>query len=214
MKLWIYFRRRFTINRKYSVLLFDLGGVLIDCNEFTKLLEWQTWTEDKQELDRKWQESKAVREYRLGSISTKEFYDQITSEFALNVGVARFLKEFRLLPKGFYPGAQELLKKISRNYMTIALSNTNEVHWNKLCDVDSIEKYFTKCYPSHLIHKIKPDDSAFNYVLKALKTDPSNIAFFDDREENADTARKLGIDAFVTKGFEELCEKLSELSIL
>lgn len=208
------FRRRFTINRKYSVLLFDLGGVLIDCDKFKKLLEWQNWTDDAEELEKKWRETETVKLYELGSIGTKEFYDQIVSEFALNVSAARFIKEFRLLPKGFYKGAKVVLKQLSKKYMTVALSNTNEVHWNKLCDVDSVQKYFKRCYPSHLIHKIKPNADAFTYVIKQLKVEPSAIAFFDDKEENIEAAKKLGIDAYLSKGFESLCENLNELSVL
>lgn len=208
------FRRRFTINRKYSVLLFDLGGVLIDCNKFSKLLDWQTWTDDADDLSGKWNESDAVRQYRLGKIGTKEFYDLVTSEFALNVGVARFLKEFRLVPRGFYAGADVLLKKLLGSYITAAFSNTNELHWNKLCDVNSIEKYFTRCFPSHLIHKIKPNEDAFKYVLKTLNVQPAKVAFFDDREENIDAAKKLGMDAFLSKGFNSLCENLNTLGIL
>lgn len=188
--------------------------MLIDCNQFSKLLDWQDWTDNDEDLHRKWQESEVVRQYRLGNIKTKEFYDQITAEFALNVSVVRFLKEFRILPKGFYAGADVLLKKLSRSYITAALSNTNEIHWNKLCDVNKIEKYFTKCFPSHIIHKVKPDSDAFSFAIKSLNVDPSKIAFFDDMEENIEAARKMGIDAFLSKGFDELCEKLNELSIL
>lgn len=191
-----------------------MGGVLIDCDKFVKLREWQNWTDDIEELERKWQETETVRLYERGEIGTKEFYEQIVSEFALNVSAARFIKEFRILPKGFYKGADIILKQLSKKYMTAVLSNTNEVHWNKLCDVDSVQKYFKRCYPSHLIHKIKPDTDAYAYVIKQLRVQPSSVAFFDDREENIEAAKKIGIDAYLSKGFESLCENLSELSLL
>ena len=195
------------------MLLFDLGGVVIDCAKFNKILEWQNWTSRISEIEAKWQESETVERYRKGEIGTKEFAETIIMELDLTVNISRFLREFRLLPKGFYPGADDLLKKLSSNYLTVCLSNTNEMHWKKLCSVNRLEKFFKYTFPSHLIHKVKPEAEAFAHVLDTLKVDPAQVAYFDDRPENVEAAMKAGMDAFKTDGFGELCGRLHELEI-
>jgi glucose-1-phosphatase len=195
------------------VLLFDLGGVVIDCAEFTKILEWQNWTNRISDIEEKWESSETVERYRKGEISTKEFAETIIMELDLTVNISRFLREFRLLPKGFYPGADDLLKKLSSNYLIACISNTNEMHWNKLCSVNRLEKFFKFSFPSHLIHIVKPDDAAFACAISALKVNPEEIAFFDNRQENVDAALKAGMVAFKTDGFGETCGRLHELEV-
>lgn len=193
--------------------MFDLGGVLIECSPFTKLLEWQNWTSDVQEVRQKWSKSKAFCDYQLGKIGTKEFVESIIGEFELNVSIVRFIREFRLIPKGFLPGAEELLRSLNRKYTTACFSNTNEVHWNKLCGVNKLDKRFKKCFASHMIHKAKPDKEAFIYVINQLNVLPQEIAFFDDRQENIDAARDIGIDAYLASGFEEVKGRVKELGL-
>lgn len=202
------------MNNKYRVLLFDLGGVVIDAVPFTKLLEWQCWTKDPQELQQKWGESLTAREYEEGNLSTKEFVERIMDELELDVSVARFLREYRLIPKGFYPGAAELLDELGKAYTVACFSNTNDLHWNKLCDVDRLEQHFAKRYASHQIHETKPHEEAYRRVLRDLKCPAGAVAFFDDRADNVAAAKKLGIDAHQTRGFEALRAKLAELEIL
>lgn len=132
----------------------------------------------------------------------------------LTVTISRFLREFRLLPKGLYPGVPELLKELSKNYKVGCLSNTNEVHWHKLCDVDKIDKLFKYVFVSHLIHEIKPDQEIYNYAIKLLNVPPEEIAFFDDRQENVDGAKKAGISAFKIDSYKDFCDKIVSLEII
>lgn len=193
--------------------MFDLGGVLIECSPFTKLLEWQSWTNDVQEIRQKWSKSKAFYNYQLGTIGTKEFVESIIGEFELSVSIVRFIRDFRLIPKGFFSGAEELLKHLNKKYTTVCFSNTNEVHWNKLCGVNKLDKKFKKSFASHIIHKAKPDEEAFRYVVDQLKVKPQEIVFFDDREENINAAREIGINAYLTNGFEEVKNRVKEIGL-
>lgn len=194
--------------------MFDLGGVLIECGDFSKMLEWEDWTNDISEIVKKYYECEAVRDYQRGIISTKAFAQTIMTELKLNTSISRFLMEFRAVPRGFYPGAEELLRYLAGHYITACLSNTNELHWNKMCNSDKLKKYFKFTYPSHITHIVKPNPDAYKYVINSLHIAPSNIAFFDDREENVVVAKQSGMDAYLTKGFPQLCECLNELMII
>lgn len=206
--------RRITINKKYKVLLFDLGSVLVDVTHFEKALEWQTWTKSLSEFEDKFYNSYYMNNFNRGVIGTKEFFDGITGELDITISISRFLREFRLLPKGFYPGVPELMKELSKNYWTGCFSNTNEIHWNKLCDVDNLEKLFKYKFASHLIHEIKPDPESYQAVLKGINAKPEEIAFFDDKQENVDAAIKAGMNAFKINSFKHLCDTIVEQEIL
>lgn len=202
------------LKNEYSVLLFDLGGVVIDVSPFSKMLEWQGWTKDPKEIALKWRDSLAAHDYEKGLISTKEFVEKVIDEFELDVSLARFIREFRLLPRSFYPGAPELLDELSKTYTVACLSNNNELHWNKLCDVDKLERHFSKCFASHLMHRAKPGEDAYRHALHELKTPAASVAFFDDRAENVAAAKKLGLAAFQVHGFDGLRQTLAELGAL
>lgn len=108
----------------------------------------------------------------------------------------------------------ELLKELSKNYAVGCFSNTNEIHWNKLRDVDNLDKLFKYKLASHLIHEIKPDPESYQAVLKAINAKPHEIAFFDDKEENVEAAKKAGIEAFKIDSFKHLCDTIVEQEIL
>ncbi len=207
-------KRRTIIESNYSVIMFDLGGVLIDCGPFSKMVGWANWTNEPSELETRWLDSAAMTEYQSGNISTKEFIPKIVDELDLAVNTARFIKEFRLIPKGFYPGAEIVLKKLRKKYVTVCLSNTNELHWNKMCSVNKLEEQFTRCFPSHQLHMLKPDKEIYSYVIGQLNVKPSQIVFFDDRGENIETAKELGINAIKTEGLEDVCSELNKLGIM
>lgn len=88
------------------------------------------------------------------------------------------------------------------------------MHWNKLCSVNKLDKYFKFKFPSHITHEIKPEKDAYLNVINTLGVDPGSIAFFDDIEENVIAAKEVGIDAYWTNGLKQLCDCISQLEIL
>lgn len=202
------------INQKISVIMFDLGGVLIDCSKFTKLLNWQDITNDIDVLEQKRSDSPIFTQYQLGNINSKQFIEGTIEELELNVNMVRFIREFRLIPKNFYSGADKTLLKLRKKYKVACLSNTNEIHWNKLCDVNKLDKYFDKCFLSHILHMAKPNKDIYLHAVKELGVEPWEILFFDDRKENVETANELGMTAYCTKGFEDVMKCLKILQIL
>ncbi|MCX4779044.1 HAD family hydrolase [Streptomyces sp. NBC_01264] len=58
------------------------------------------------------------------------------------------------------------------------------------------------------IHAAKPDPAAFRHCVIALKADPADFLFVDDREENVRAARALGMSGHVFTGHAELAAAL------
>ena len=56
---------------------------------------------------------------------------------------------------------------------------------------------FDKIYSSNLIGFKKPDIEYYRYILADLNENPSNITFYDDRQENIESAKLLGINSIL-----------------
>jgi putative hydrolase of the HAD superfamily len=93
----------------------------------------------------------------------------------------------------------EFIEEFSKNNSCILLSNINEIH------VDFIKKQvgktfynrfincFDKVYYTHEINLRKPDKEIFEYVFSDLKIKPETCFFVDDRGDNIQTAKELGV---------------------
>lgn len=57
---------------------------------------------------------------------------------------------------------------------------------------------------SYQLHLAKPDPAIFRYALGKLNVAPAETLFIDDRTDNVDAARALGIQSLVFSGIEQL----------
>lgn len=59
----------------------------------------------------------------------------------------------------------------------------------------------------------KPDPAFFRLLFSRYGLDPSRCVFIDDRQENIDAARDLGMPGFLFTGYEDAQKKLASLGI-
>lgn len=69
---------------------------------------------------------------------------------------------------------------------------------------------FDDIFFSAEINLVKPDKEIYEYVLRKVKVKPEKMIFFDDRAENLDGARSLGMETFLItqKSILELSEQI------
>ena len=191
-----------------SVLLFDLGGVLIESDMFSQLKRLMKSGRSEAELIDMWLDSPIAREFELGRCPMEEFSQRIVRELQLSIEPDEFLRAFKTWPKGLYRGADKVLAALRRSHTVCCLSNSNEAHWT-----DAITGHFDDAFSSHLIGHIKPDRDAFAHVVSELGVRPEEVSFFDDAKANVDAAREFGLQAHHTIGYERLKSKLRELGL-
>ncbi len=196
-----------------EVILFDLGGVLIELTGMPRFIEWTGGQMSVDEVWQRWMKSKIFKDFETGKIQPQEFAANIVKEFSLPVEETQFLKEFTLWPRNVYPGVLELLKKLSNNYRLACLSNTSELHWKRIQDEMNLTEYFECSFLSFRLGMVKPDHEIFQHVVDALRCDPSRILFFDDNRVNIDAAAEMGFNALVTSGYDGLIDNLMELGL-
>lgn len=191
------------------VLLFDLGGVLIENDMFGALKRLMGTDASESDLVERWLANPVARRFELGECDRVTFAHDIVAEFGLPLSTDQFLAQFATWPKGFAPETLTLLQDLASRYRIGCLSNSNEVHWN-----DALTAPFHFGYSSHLIGCIKPDEAAYQHVLTQEAVAPSRVIYFDDARSNVESARRCGIDAHRTVGAAALRSKLAELSLL
>ena len=195
---------------KSTVLLFDLGGVLVDnamFDDLPALLGAQSPNGDLHEL---WLSSEAVQLFERGEIGAETFGARFVSEWGLSMAPTAFLARFAAWPKGFFPGAEERLRSLREDYLIAYLSNSNAIHWSRF---GKILECADVAIASHLCGLVKPDPGIFALAIERLGGDPDRIYFFDDSALNIEAARAAGMRAYQTVGFTALSATLDALGL-
>ena len=196
-----------------EIVLFDLGGVLVELTGVPTMLGWTSDKYDEDKLWELWLNSPAVRSFETGCSTTEQFANGIIKEMDLPVGQTEFINAFSQWPRGLFPGVSELIEKL-RNHFTLAcFSNSNEIHWPRLMTEMGLDDMFDFHFASHLMGKLKPDQESFEYVLQNLGSKASSVLFLDDNEINVKSARKVGIEAHRVRGPNEIKQIFKEANI-
>lgn len=107
--------------------------------------------------------------------------------------------EFRKIDRGYarlYPGVQEMLESLSKNYTMILASYTQGVYSERELEELGIRKYFTHCVFSSYIGFKKKSDNFYKECLRVAGTEPENcIMVGDSLSEDVSMAKRNGIHA-------------------
>jgi len=196
----------------FDVLLFDLGGVLIDFAGFEEMRHLLPEGLDRSGIRDRWIHSESVQLFERGDIKPEEFARRLIGEFHLELSAEEFLQEFVSWARGPYPGALALLRRLQNSHRIACLSNSNELHTP--IHRASMEPLMEGYYFSDELGLVKPDRLFFEYVIRDLAVSPRRIAFFDDTAVNVEAARKCGLSAFFVDGIVELEAQLQRLDLI
>jgi glucose-1-phosphatase len=196
------------------VVLFDVGGVLVELGGAATLLEELADRITLPEFWSLWLRSPSVRAFETGRIDAGQFAAGMLAELQLDIDAASFLESFARWPSALYPGALEMIDRIPSHYRRALLSNSNVLHWRRVTDEFGLGARFEHQFVSHLMGKIKPDAEAFEHVLGALDCQPAQILFLDDNILNIEAARRIGMRAQLVRGAHEAQRSLQQAGII
>lgn len=183
------------------VVLFDLGGVLVENTGEQGLISLLPYQLSRQEMWARWLGSDAVRQFERGHISPEAFARRFVEEWRLELGAAEFMASFANWPKGLYDGAAKLVRDLRARHRVACLTNTNALHWARFPELPEL---FDAIFASHLTGFLKPDPEAFEHAIQELDVQPDAVYFFDDLLQNVEAARKVGIRALQVRTFAEV----------
>lgn len=202
------------MTRPIRAVLFDLGGVLIELTGASTLLDWMGHRYTPEELWHLWLTSPVVRAFETGHIDAQTFAEQLIAAFDLPVSRSAFLEAFTAWPRGVFPGAVEVVRRIALQYVRATLSNTNVLHWPRAMEEMGLRELFDYQCASHLLGHFKPDRAVFDHVVATLGCAPSTILFLDDQPLNVAAAQALGFQAVCVQGIHDVERVLTQAGVL
>ena len=194
-------------------LIFDMGDVLIG-------YRWKEMlTEDF-----------GVPEEKAYPIGKALFEDPIWREFdaglqpveaVLEHYISLFPDDAEIIRRMFYESERMPVKrervweKVARlkdkGYHLYLLSNYSEYLFNKHTRDVTVIPLMDGMVISYEVHSLKPDHTIYRHILDKYDLKPKESIFFDDRAENIEAARELGMEAVQITSEDMLLEILSNL---
>ena len=201
--------------RKYSVIVSDLGNVLIpfDYSFAVKKLE-----KIESGLGHRFLENLKLhydlhRKFERGDISPEEFLKIILPVLENKISEMDFIRIYSQIFT-INEGLVSLYSELKKKYTLVLLSNTNWIHheygWGKY----EFLGLFDKLILSYEVRAAKPEPGIYKAVEAFTGRPPEEHLFIDDIAEYADVAKSLGWDAIQFINNEQLIKELRDKGVI
>lgn len=187
------------------VLVFDLGGVLVDWDP--RYLMAQV-VEDPDRLE--WFLAHVCGEDWLEPVDRGEpFADAVarrSAEFpAWASEIATYARRWPEMVRGAVPGTTELLRELHDAGVTLtALSNWPADTFRVARERFAVLEVFTDVVVSGFVGLTKPDPAIYRLALERVGRRAADCVFVDDRPRNVAAAAALGFEGIVFTGAADL----------
>lgn len=197
--------------RPTRLVLMDLGGVLLQLRDPFEAFGLQY---EHSEFLQRWLLSPAVRGLERGQLDAAEFARVAVQEFELDYSADEFMQRFERWPMGLFDDIPGILRSIPTDCSLALLSNTNAIHWNRDDIAGMLEPLLDHAFLSFETGLLKPDDDAFEDVLRHYQVSAGEVLFVDDNALNIEAAARLGFDARLTRGARSFRSHLADARII
>jgi putative hydrolase of the HAD superfamily len=181
-----------------AVVLFDLGGVLIDFGGIGPMGRL-SGIDDVDEVWRRWLSCRWVRDFERGRCTSEAFAAGVVEDWGLPIDPADYLAEFGSWVGDALPGAAELVAEVQQAVPVGCLSNSNAEHWAHRARWPFLDE-LDHAFVSFQLGFVKPDRELFDEVARRLGVPPRQILFLDDNAINTEGAEAAGFRAARVRG--------------
>jgi putative hydrolase of the HAD superfamily len=197
------------------VLLFDLGGVLIDIDFDRVYRHWATFSPKPFESIREgFVFEEHYHRYERGETGDAEYFDHVRRTLSLTASDEEILEGWNAVFVGLNHEVLTLARNASRHLPSYAFTNTSRSHQVAWSDrYPDIHLTFRQVFSSAEMGLRKPERPAFEAVVDGIGVDPSSILFFDDMPQNVEGARVAGIQAVLVRSPADVRGSLAALGL-
>ncbi|MEE9398605.1 MAG: HAD-IA family hydrolase [Methylococcales bacterium] len=199
-----------------KVLLFDLGGVVIEIDFNHTFDIWSTYSGvASDELRSRFSIDLAYRKHERGEIVAREYFRSLRDSLQVDLSDSQFEEGWMAMLGSEVEGIESLLFQLKDQFALYLFSNSNKIHhsyWTQR--YDRVLQMFQTIFVSSEIGVRKPDTDAFLAVANAIGESPGNILFFDDTRENVEGARNAGFDSVQVNSVDAIRNALMKKNIL
>ncbi len=199
--------------RAVDLVLFDLGGVLIEPGGVGPLRELAGLGSDA-ELWTRWLACPWVQTFESGACTPEEFAAGFVSDWALTLSPDDFLSFFAAWPQDPFPGADALVEQVRAEVPVALLSNMNRLQWETHHEDLPMADGFDYRFLSYELGLVKPDPRIFAAVAAALPVEPARVLFLDDNAVNVEAGSAAGYVARDVRGIDEVRRALAAAGVV
>jgi putative hydrolase of the HAD superfamily len=197
---------------KITTLLFDIGGVLLtngwDRERRTRGVE--RFGLDPLEFDRR--HRVVDRDLEVGRITLDEYLGWTVFHQPRGFTLDEF-RSFVCEQSEARPPMMEFARRLSARYRLAALNNEsaelNQYRITRFGLREIIPVFLSSCY----LGARKPEIVFYENALRILQRSPEECIFIDDRAENIDPARLLGMNGIHFRSQESLADELQSYGV-
>lgn len=192
--------------------MFDLGGVVFGIDVESACSHWATHAGVPAEtIKSRFRVDEWYERHERGEIGAAEYFDALRDTLGITISDQQLVAGWNAIFEEEPAEVFELFESLSSRIPIYAFSNSNVTHqefWER--------KYaktlglFRQVFVSCDLGLRKPEAAAFRHVAACIGTEPEKLLFFDDRAENVDGAREIGMSAIQVRGFAEVRVNVTE----
>lgn len=195
-----------------ELIIFDLGGVLVDFSE-SKYIKYLS---KKFKVPYKFMYPIFMTDLgklETGKITFKKYKQDSLRRLSMPTNTnIRWDETFKSLGKP-NKDVQKLVKRLHRKYKVVLLTNISASRYSIAIRYMFDKSLFDRRFTSFKLGISKPNPLIYKTVLKRMHCNPNNTIFIDDRIKNIKGAKSVGINGIVFKGYTKLVRDLSRLGV-
>jgi glucose-1-phosphatase len=191
-----------------NTIIFDFGDIFINLEKEKCFDEFRKLGLTELHDDLKAQNSL----FEIGKISELEFIEGF-QKYIPNASIDQIRDAWNSLIGDFPLYRLEFVQLLSKKYQLFLLSNTDSIHISHFEHKVGVSFYsdfyqcFEKIYFSFELGLRKPNSDIFNYLINKHELSPKRTLFVDDRQENTEMAKALGMQIWnLQVGKEDIIE--------
>ncbi|MEI6816077.1 MAG: HAD family phosphatase [Bacteroidota bacterium] len=203
------------MNNRFKALIFDIGNVVFEISFQSAFEAFAKHSSlPIEELNAKLIFDSIFEDFERGMVSPETFRAHVSKKVQMNITTEEFDRCWNNIYLPVFPGLEELLINLKKNYRIIALSNTNIIHTTDwMVRYENTLQHFEKILCSNEIGMRKPDDEIYHYALEYLNMQAHEVIFMDDNRDNINASRRLGIQSILVNDFKQMKAELLDLGI-
>jgi HAD superfamily hydrolase (TIGR01509 family) len=198
--------------RAFDALLFDLGGVVLRIDWDRMFARWAYHAgEEPDTIRARFSFDASYARHERGEIGASEYFASLRSSLRINLSDDQFIDGWTAIYVGEILGVPALLNSLKDQIPLYAFTNSNPAHmdvWTKL--YTETLKNFRRIFVSSDMGVRKPEPEAFAKVATAIGAPLSRILFFDDTNENVESARAVGMQAVHVNPVQDIAETIAQ----
>jgi putative hydrolase of the HAD superfamily len=195
-----------------DTIIFDFGDIFINLDKQATIdglerLGLSSWNKDLDRLN---------ISFEKGQISRDEFLLGIQKQIP-NASIDEILMAWNAVLLDFPLYRLEFLQLLSKKFRLFLLSNTDAIHIDHFEQREGASFYgdfyqcFEKVYFSYEMGMRKPDAEIYTTLINRHELSPKRTLFVDDKKDNTDAAKALGLHVWnLQVGKEDVIELMDK----